>query len=313
MMKANNPIEIFPLSISCSPDVLHLRGVGHLKAKYFLTDTHSVIVPNILFGIKIRIPILLLIFISIAPLHLFSQVNTEVFRKEFSGDGLFHQINFDLGIVKGNTEFTSVRTSYRADYLEEKFHHFGVLSYGYAEDDVRKKENRGFIHLRSSYEWLSFMAIEAFFQKEFNEFILLKDRNLLGGGGRVRIINTSFDLDTSQSKKFDVYAYIGFGAMIENEYINTKPRKDATVGRMTSYTSIGANISQDMMFKIVVYYQPCFANFDDYRALSEGSLNFKISKHFSFRTAMVLRYDSRPPLNVKPRDLNLFSGIQVVL
>lgn len=241
----------------------------------------------------------------------FSQVNTEVFRREFAGDGLYHQINFDLGLVKGNTDYTSVRTNYRADLLDKKFHHFGILSYGYAEDAIRKKENRGFIHLRSSYELISFIAAEAFFQKEFNEFILLKDRNLLGTGARVRIINTSFDHDSAGNEKMALYTFFGLGAMIENEDISSKPPKDITVGRMTSYLSVGLNVNPNVLFKIVAYYQPCFDNFDDHRILSEGSMNFRINKHLSFKSTMRLRYDSRPPAKVKPRDLSLLSGIQV--
>lgn len=240
---------------------------------------------------------------------LFAQINTEVFRKEFSEDGIYHKINVDLGITKGNTEYTTIRPSYRIDWLKDRFHNFGIVSYAYAEDAVKKRENRGFIHLRSSYEIFAFLYGEAFVQKEFNEFILLKDRNLFGLTSRIQIINETIMIDSVE--KLDIYTFVGLGAMVENEELKTKPSKETTIGRLTSYFSLGVNVSPNILIKSITYYQPRFSNDKDYRLLNESSLNIKFNRNLTFRTSLRLRYDSEPPEKVKPRDLNLLNGIQI--
>lgn len=251
----------------------------------------------------------LLILIIILQQTVHAQVNTEVFRKEFSEDGIYHKINFDLGITKGNTEYTTVRPAYRVDWIDGKFHNFGIISYAYAEDATKKRENRGFIHLRTTYELLSFFWAEMFVQKEFNEFILLKDRNLIGFSSRFQIINETLQIDSAD--KLEISTFLGIGGMIENEDLNTRPPKETTVGRLTSYLSFGVNIPGNLFIKSTTYYQPRFSNDKDYRLLNESSLNIKINKYLTFRTTLRLRYDSEPPEKVKPRDLNLLNGIQI--
>lgn len=251
--------------------------------------------------------VLFIMFLLIAP-ELFSQVNTETMRKDFKGDGLFNQIQCDFGYTSGNTEYAMIRAGYRADYIDGLFHYFGIVSYGYAEEDKIKNLNKGFIHLRCVYDLAPRLALEAFSQKEFNEFILLKDRNLLGGGGRVQIL----DLYADSGKGVKLYSFVGAGAMLEHEVLDTKPgTKSSLIGRMTSYLSIGAEMTPNFALKIVNYYQPKLTNFDDFRFLTEGSLNFKISKYLAFKTSMQLRYDSQPPPDVKSTDFNILNGFQV--
>lgn len=273
---------------------------------FFFVFLNKVLSGNFMKNVNILIVVILLFFSSI---NLFSQINTEVFRKEFSKDGIFHKINVDIGITKGNTEYTTVRPSYRIDWLKDKFHNFGIISYAYAEDAVKKRENRGFIHLRSSYQIFDYLYGELFLQKEFNEFILLKDRNLFGITSRIQIINEIIQIDSTE--KLEIYTFLGLGAMIENEELKTKPRKETTVGRLTSYFSLGVNISPNLLIKSITYYQPRFSDDKDYRLLNESSLNIKINQNLTFRTSLRLRYDSDPPEKVKPRDLNLLNGIQI--
>lgn len=254
-----------------------------------------------------KLVLLLLLLLSFS--NNFAQINTEVLRMEFSNDGIYHRFNFDLGITKGNTDYTTIRPGYRIDWLNGKYHIFGVLNYAYAEDAERKRENRGFVHLRSIYELFEFLSAEAFLQKEFNEFILLNDRNLLGITARLEIIKEKLQIDSVD--KFEIYAYLGVGAMIENEELNTKPAKEYTVGRVSTYFSFGINLPSSVLIKSITFYQPKFSNDKDFRLLNESSLNIKINKNITFRTSLRLRYDSQPPEKIKPRDLNLLNGIQI--
>jgi hypothetical protein len=66
--------------------------------------------------------------------------------------------------------------------------------------------------------------------------------------------------------------------MIENEELKTKPSKETTVGRLTSYFSLGVNVSPNILIKSITYYQPRFSNDKDYRLLNESSLNIKFNQ-----------------------------------
>jgi len=237
----------------------------------------------------------------------FSQINTETLRKEFSGDGLYNQVTLDLGLTRGNTQYTLVRTSYRADYIDGDMHYFGIVSYGYAHNGTRRAENRGFIHLRSVYDWFDIFALEGFIQKEFNEFILLKDRNLFGGGSRLEIIA----YESSPDSGFAITSFAGLGAMLEHERIDTDPPHSSLVARMTSYLSLVVRFNKNANFKIICYYQPLISSFDNRRLLSEASVNVKVSNNVSLRTSLRFRDDSRPPIGIIPTDLNLLSGVTI--
>ncbi len=252
------------------------------------------------------IPVLICLIITL-PISSFSQVNTETLRKEFPGDGLYNQVNLDLGLTRGNTQYTLVRTSYRADYIQGDMHYFGIASYSYAHNGTRRAENRGFIHLRTVYDWHDRIAFEGFIQKEFNEFILLKDRNIFGGGSRFEIITYEAEADTG----FAITSYAGLGAMLEHERIDTDVPSSSLVARMTSYLSLVLRFNKNANFKIISYYQPLISNFDNRRFLTEASMNVKVSRNVSLRTTLRLRDDSNPPAGIKPTDMNLLSGVTI--
>ena len=60
----------------------------------------------------------------------------------------------------------------------------------------------------------------------------------------------------------------------------------------------------------MVYYQPRFVDFSDYRLLNDLTLNVKINKLISLVTAISYRYDSRSPESLKDYDLNVGFGLE---
>ncbi|MFC2170948.1 hypothetical protein ACFLQJ_03105, partial [Calditrichota bacterium] len=136
-----------------------------------------------------------------------SQVNTESLRKGYLTDGFHADVNLDAGIVSGNSDLLQIKTSLRADYVRGKSHAFVITSY---------KQGR---HHYDTTHYIPRLAgklyAEGFFQKEFDEFILLEDRNLIGGGFRI-----PWGRKTNNDNKIaNLKAFTGIGLMWEQERI----------------------------------------------------------------------------------------------
>ena len=84
----------------------------------------------------------------------------------------------------------------------------------YRKKDVNTFDSRGTIHIRGIRKFNSLLMIEGFLQKQYSESILLKDRNLAGGGFRFSPLRPN--------EKWQIDLYVGIGAMWENELIDNK-------------------------------------------------------------------------------------------
>lgn len=246
---------------------------------------------------------LILFFISFLP--LFSQVNTEELRKYGLEEGLYHKVDFGLGLVKGNSDLVKVSGSYRIDYIKEKYNIFYVMNYEFHESDGNKVVNKGFAHLRGIHNLHNKLKAEAFIQKEFNEFILLKDRYLVGSVLRYNVVN--FKDDEKDFLKF----FVGSGFMYEFEYYNIEKNNTSNLIRSTSYLTVDWNMNDIVKFSTITYLQFVLDNFSDRRILNESSVNFKISDNLKFYTKVNYRLDSEPPPDIKKYDLEIKNGFTI--
>ena len=116
------------------------------------------------------------------------QVNTESMRYANKTDSFKNQFSMVMGYEKANTEVFEFAAEYRLDYIKkENFHSFIVIKVenGYEkENDLPKNiiNNKGFAHLRITKDLFTNYQMEAFTQYEFNKFLLLNHRYLLGTG-----------------------------------------------------------------------------------------------------------------------------------
>ena len=152
---------------------------------------------------------------------LAAQVNIftgETMKQMQLESGWYNSINLDLTYRSGNSDLLTTRTRFRSDYLTKMYHSFvfGSLQQG-RKDDVFFV-NKGMAHARIIRSLTQHVLVESFIQKQFNESILLNDRNLAGGG--VRFASHPRD------SRFNVY--LGIGAMWEHERINDAQRGEIT-------------------------------------------------------------------------------------
>ena len=235
----------------------------------------------------------------------YTQVNTESMRKSGLQPGLHGNVNFGYNLVSGNSQFSAIETSFRLDYVRKTFYTFAVLEYQRETENKELFLNRGFIHLRGIYNWRESLKPELFFQREFSEFILLNDRNLIGGGFRIRT------LQVVPEKANDypwLNSFLGVGLMWEYEEIDLDPVKTTHILRSTNYISLQWNINSSSRFNVVSYYQVDTKDIRDYRVLVQSSLQVGITKYLALTTGLNYRFDNQPPATVEKYDLELTNG-----
>jgi putative salt-induced outer membrane protein YdiY len=235
---------------------------------------------------------------------VYSQVNTEKFRKEFKESGFYGNVSLAAGLAKGNSEFVKVKSSARIDYAGKIFDSFLVGNYEFQEAKNAKVVNKGFAHLRNIIALSPVFSLELFLQKEFNQFILLEDRNLAGAGLRTGIIELFAEPEDSSLE-----IYLGTGLLFENEQYDISASPETNLIRSTNYLTLKWIINDIVSFISINYFQFDVEKIHDYRLISDTGLNFLITKNLSFNSSVSYRYDNEPVPDVKNYDLELTNGI----
>jgi len=234
----------------------------------------------------------------------YPQVNTEKFRKESEETGFSGNVSLSAGLASGNSDFVKVNSGLRIDYAGNGYAFFVVGNYEFEEANEAKVVHKGFAHLRNIIKLQKEYYLELFVQKEFNEFILLEDRNLAGAGLRINLPELFCD---SVSTPFQVFAGIGF--MYENEQYNIPSSQETNLVRSTNYLTFKWQINATLSFISINYFQFDINKFHDYRFMTDTSLNFLILKNLSFNSAVSFRHDNEPVPDVKKYDLEFMNGL----
>lgn len=249
--------------------------------------------------------------VGLACLFLFvlnakAQVNIETLRRLDSKPGWYNDLTLSLTYQSGNTDLLRFKSSLRSDYWFGKYHTFGIATLQQGEQGGKLYTDKGFIHLRGARSIVEHLGVEMFLQKQFNESILLRDRNLAGGGMRISVLKQRAD-----KKNTGLNLYLGIGGMWENETINDKGHGEieTSIIRSTNYISAAWRIDKRFTIVITGYYQPYTQHFSDFRVLSESRFEFHVTKKVSINTRLNLRYDSEPPTGVEVHDLEIVNGL----
>jgi len=248
---------------------------------------------------------IILISIILSIQIVYSQVDTESLRKIDSEVGLNQNLLTNIGLKKGNTEYFALSLSYRADYVTDSNHIYGVGNLSYQDNKNGVFQRAGFIHLRYLEKWDEYFSKEAYLQKQFDYFQRLKDRNLIGGG-----IRFSFDIKDSVKRLFHIY--LGSGIMYENELLNIKDKYSTNLIRSSSYFNISWIPNNKFNLSSVLYYQWDIFNYKDYRFLNISSINIKFNKMLSVVLSFNYRYDNQPPIReLKKFDYEFKNGVKL--
>ena len=243
-----------------------------------------------------------------------AQVNTEVMRKEDIKPGLHFDAGGDVGYVEGNSSLFQNRSNLRLDYVQDWGQLFLVANYRLGSKDKLLFINKGFSHFRAVKTIRSPVYGELFLQQEFNEFIQLKNRMLIGSGLRIKWNEGKSAVDSVQK----VHLITGIGLMWEREVIDTTGPDGAggdpvhgelaSLLRSTNYVVFNWNPKPTIGFLTTAYFQFDTKRLADYRILTRSTLKVGLTKRLSLTLNLNLRYDSEPPGEIKSMDLDLRNG-----
>ena len=267
---------------------------------YFTSKEHFCPISRILFNVVL----ICLVYFLFTCQPLAAQVNIftgETMKKMQMNPGWYNNINLDLAYRSGNTELLTLRTRFRSDYLSKTYHGFIFGSLQQGRKNGVFFTNKGMAHGRIIWNLIDHILIESFIQKQFNESILLNDRNLVGGGVRFAA--------RSPESRFNLY--LGTGAMWEHERINDKVVGDITtrIIRSTNYINWTAQLDERISTSAIAYYQVHVRRAADYRILFEGSILFRLTTKLAFPLRVNFRYDNEPPTGIQKHDLEIFNGL----
>ncbi len=235
---------------------------------------------------------------SVAQVNVFT---SETMKQMQLQAGWYNSVKLDLSYSSGNTDLLTLRTRFRTDYLSKSFHTFlfGSLQHGRKDDDLFT--SKGIAHARVIRNLTHHVLAESFVQKQFNESILLMDRNLIGGGFRFAF----------SKPKARINSYFGTGIMWEHESINDSDKGVIVtrIPRSTNYISWKAELDDRISTSATGYYQVSLEDVTDYRILFEGSISFSLSKRLTMPLSANFRFDNSPPAGIRKHDLEIFNGL----
>lgn len=225
----------------------------------------------------------------------FAQVNTESFRKDYDSTGFAGNIGLDFTSHTGNTELQLLSISTRLNYNFGKSYSFIFFNSDFGWKDKKSFSNLALFHLRYVAQLTDAIQLEGFTQYNYDKSRLLLNRELIGGGARIKIFKSEM-----------VKVRLGISGMFEFEEYDLKegsthPRTVSDF-RLSSYLSFKASISDDTEFISVTYYQPLPKDFNDVKMISENTLQTKINESLKIVVKFNARFDSKPPDNRKELD-----------
>ncbi len=142
--------------------------------------------------------------------------------------------------------------------------------------------------------------MEAFLQGQYNQLLVVRQRNLIGAGVRFNWIDR---------KNFT--GHLGNSYMYEVEYNDTLRSKSYNHRNSTYISFSYTSSSRNFMLTNTFYYQPLYRNLDDYRLLEQFRFDFPLNKWLKFFAVYDYYFDNETPLNTKEYTSKLQMGFGI--
>ena len=134
-------------------------------------------------NLRIIISTCLLVIVQAA----LGQVNTERLRQEDMKPGFHSRLGLNINLLSGNSQVIQTRASANAHYVKNQHIWFVDVQHKMGSKGDQRFINQGFVHGRWVRTMRKGIQSEVFLQQEYNEFINLQLRQLVGGGLRFKI------------------------------------------------------------------------------------------------------------------------------
>jgi hypothetical protein len=250
--------------------------------------------------------ILLLTLLCLVPGLLSAQlVNIEA--KRMQTDSVRFALNADFSFNHTNNDGSQVNQIDAAVTTQMKSRdlrkiYFFLGNYRLINSEGNNLQNAWFLHGRFNYKFdeLPLLRIESFIQGQYNQLLVVQQRNLLGAGLRVKWMDR---------ERFSGYA--GNSYMYEVEYSDRAGTTDYNHRNSTYLTLSYAAGAGKFSVTNTVYYQPLYRDLSDYRILEQFRLDVPLSGWLKVFTLYNYYFDSKTPLNTREYTSNLNIGLGV--
>ncbi|WP_442844820.1 DUF481 domain-containing protein [Leeuwenhoekiella sp. H156] len=254
------------------------------------------------------IRILLLACLCLVPGVGFAQlVNIE--SKRMQTDSLRFALNGDFSLNHTNNDGKQVTqidialtTQLKSKDLRKLY--FLIGNYRLIDSGAENLQNAWFLHGRFNYkfEGMQWLRFESFIQGQYNQLLVVEQRNLIGAGLRVKWMDRD---------RFTGYA--GNSYLYEVEFSERAGTTNYNHRNSTYLTVSYATKSSKFSVANTVYYQPLYRELGDYRILEQFRLDVPLAEWFKVFTAYNYYFDSKTPLNTQEYTSNLNIGIGISL
>lgn len=213
-------------------------------------------------------------------------VNIESLRMEQDSAGFTGRESFNFSVVQNTQRLLQLNNNLSMQYRRVCNLFLLVNNLEYAKSVDSDFERNGYLHIRHNYELSQKWSTELFAQYQINLPLRIEGRTLLGVGVRHVLV-----------KKENSGLAAGAAAMYENDVELENNSTNQTI-RGSFYISALFNKKKRYSFSTILYYQPNFYAFNDYRLSGQTRFAFDLWKGLQFVASGVVNYDAFPVVDV---------------
>lgn len=224
------------------------------------------------------------------------RMQTDSIRFTLNADFSFNHTNNDGAQV--NQIDAALTTQLKSKDLKKIYFFLG--NYKLIDSEEGNLQNAWFLHGRFNYKFNEVLRFETFLQGQYNQLLVVEQRNLIGAGLRVKWVDKD---------RFTGYA--GNSYMYEVEFSEQAGTTNYNHRNSTYLTLSYTPQSRKFSVANTVYYQPLYKELSDYRILEQFRLDIPLSSWLKVFTIYNYYFDSKTPLNTEEytSDLNIGVGI----
>jgi len=222
------------------------------------------------------------------------RLQTDSTRFVLNADFAFNHTNND-GLTVNQVNGT-VTTQLKSKDFKKIYLFLG--NYKLIDAEEGNLQNSWFLHARFNYKFNTLLRFEAFLQSQYNQLLVVEQRNLVGAGLRLKWVDRE-----------NFTGYLGNSYLYEAEYSDKANTEDYN-HRNSTYLSL-SYLSESRSFSLTntVYYQPLYRNFKDYRILEQFRFDVPLAAWFKVFMIYDYYFDSKTPLNTREYTSQLQIGV----
>ncbi|MFD2832332.1 DUF481 domain-containing protein [Gramella sp. AN32] len=225
-------------------------------------------------------------------------MQTDSLRFVLNADFSFNYTNNDGSKV--NQISGSLTTQLKSKDYKKIYLFLG--NYKLIDTDDKNLQNTWFLHGRFNYKFNQLLRFETFIQGQYNQLLVVEQRNLIGAGLRLKWVD-----------KDNFTGYAGNSYMYEVEYSDEAGTTDYNHRNSTYVTLSYTPKSERFSVANTLYFQPLYEDISDHRVLEQFRLDIPLSNWFKVFTLYNYYFDSKTPLNTEEYTSNLNLGIGISL